>query len=184
MVVKTSWKIRFKCGHVETKDLSHKKDDARAGFARWIAVNQTCTPCWRKAHGKTGSGEWVEDKAEWLARKRATEQAAAEHWAHSARMPQLRGREKAATWATRVRYELMRQLYQWAVQDGNADAETYEWAEDQARSLDTARWWLDHREHDDADTDPETLLDMLVDATETAGAVSARTSTNPREQQQ
>lgn len=158
MAVKTQWKIKYaRCGHVETKDLGHKPADQRAGFAKWLAQKAECTSCWRKSTGK-GEG-WIEDKDEWLAQKRAKEAEDASAWAERAEMPELAGSEKATEWATRVRYQLLRQLYTWAVEEDNADEDTYEQAEDIARSIDTARWWLDNREQ--AEDDPEALLELL-----------------------
>lgn len=166
MGVKTQWKITYKtCGHTEVKDLSTRPPDKRAGFARWAAENSQCTACWRQANGRTG--EWVEDKREWLARKRAEEQQAADEWASKTGMPELSGTDKQVAWANRIRHQLLHDLYDWAVQDGHATEEVYDRAEEQARTVDRARWWIDNREQGEEPTDPETLLELLAAVAET-----------------
>jgi hypothetical protein len=46
MAVKTQWSITHACGHVAERDLSDRRADERAGFARWLATKD-CTDCWR-----------------------------------------------------------------------------------------------------------------------------------------
>lgn len=167
MPVRTDWKITYKtCGHTETKDLSHKAADKRAGFARWLSDKATCTACWRKDNN---GGDWIEDKQEWITKKREEEAAAAKSWAQQTQMPELIGRsEKATNWATRVRYELMHELYTWAVEEGNAP-DDYDTAEETARSIDDASWWLDQREQ--AQGDPEALVELLQAAADSGDGV-------------
>ena len=57
----------------------------------------------------------------------------------------------------------MRQLYEWAVQDGN-DPAGYERVEATAKAIDTSRWWLDQRE---LVGNPRDLVELLDVAAET-----------------
>lgn len=157
MAVKTHWSIHHSCGHEQEHDLSAKRADERAGYAKWLG-GRDCTDCWRATHD-SGNG----DTQQWLAERRAEEAATAEQWATDTGMPLLSGSEKAVDWAGRVRYELMRALYEWAVQEGHAP-DDYDPAEATARGIDTASWWLDNRKHADQPTDPETLLELLTAA--------------------
>lgn len=174
MRVRTQWTITYKrCGHTEEKDLSHKPADRREGFAQWLATNGTCTPCWREEQGLPPRTEWVDDKQEWLRRKREKEDQAAHEWAQQFNMPALSGSDKATAWAARVRHQTMRTLYTWAVEENNAP-DDYELAEEAARGIDRASWWLDHRDQTD---DPETTLELLHTAASTDD--EARDCENP-----
>ncbi|MFE0187572.1 hypothetical protein [Streptomyces sp. NPDC059008] len=72
MAVKTLWTIAHACGHTAEADLSDRPADRRAGYARWLSARD-CSDCWRAARNDDN-----ESKAEWLAKKRATEQAEAQ----------------------------------------------------------------------------------------------------------
>ncbi len=159
MPVQTQWTITYEqCGHTETKDLSAKPAAKRAGFAKWLTRNRTCRACWRAQNGKS---EWVEDKEEWLAKKRAEEDQTAADWAEHVGMPALDGTEKQVAWANRIRHQAMIALHSWAVQEEHA-AEEFDAAEETARTIDQARWWLDQREQ--ITDDPQAMLELLQSA--------------------
>ncbi|WP_190824773.1 hypothetical protein [Saccharopolyspora pogona] len=167
MAVKTVFKITYRqCGHTEEKDLSKKKAADRAGFARWLEQKATCTDCWRAEQGHPPRGEWIEDRAQWLATKREQENQDAEQWAKDAQMPPLNGSEKAVAWASRVRHQALRELYIWAVQDDHAP-DDYDLAEETARTIDRASWWLDQRKQ--IEDDPGALLELLQSAADGGG---------------
>jgi len=64
---------------------------------------------------------------------------------------------KQVGFARRVRYEQLKALYEWAVQeDGNRDG--YQRVEATAVGIDTARWWLDQQS---LITHPTDLLELL-----------------------
>ncbi|MBE7190758.1 hypothetical protein, partial [Jatrophihabitans endophyticus] len=84
------------------------------------------------------------DRKNWVTAKRREEDAAAAQWARDEHYAPLAGSAKQVPFASRVRYDLMHQLYEWAVQDGN-DPAAFERAELIAKGIDTARWWLDQR---------------------------------------
>ncbi|MEV4649055.1 hypothetical protein [Saccharopolyspora sp. NPDC049357] len=170
MAVKTQWTLTLKCGHTETTDLSKKKPHERAGFARWLEKKRVCEACFKK--DRNNGGEWIEDKDEWLKAKRAEEAEAAEQWAREANMPPLTGSDKAVAWANRVRHQALISLYRWAVEEGHAP-DDYDQAEEIARSIDRAGWWLDQREL--IEDDPEALLELLNSAAADEGVYCENT---------
>ena len=50
MGVKTIWPITYACGHSEDRNLSSKRADERAGYARSLA-SKDCTEYWRALFG-------------------------------------------------------------------------------------------------------------------------------------
>ncbi|POX43394.1 hypothetical protein C3486_00225 [Streptomyces sp. Ru73] len=156
MPVKKIWSINHACGHNAEADLTARPADQRAGYARWLAARD-CTACWR-ASREEGS----ESTAEWLAKKRAEEQAEAEAWAKRYRMPPLEGSERAVGWAARCRHQLVTAAYSALVIEGGADEGDWEAIEDAVRTATRAGWWLDQR-----DADPADLPELLQAASET-----------------
>ncbi|MFG2488022.1 hypothetical protein ACGFSI_35425 [Streptomyces virginiae] len=100
------------CGHTNTHDLSSRSADQRAGYARWLAARQ-CTNCWRADHQADAAST-----AEWLAAKRAAEQAAAAAWATQFDMPPLEGPERILDWGERTRHQLVNRAYTALVTEG------------------------------------------------------------------
>ncbi|MFC7344943.1 hypothetical protein [Saccharopolyspora griseoalba] len=166
MPVKTHWTIKHSCGDVEERDLSSKPAHKRATLAAWLA-KKDCTDCWRKSQGM----EPRMSTEEWKAHKRAEEAEAAEQWATDNQMPPLVGTDGQVAWAARLRHQAMRGLYAWAVEEDNA-AEGFDPAEETARSLDRAGWWIDNR---DEITEPETLLELLHSAATDDGVICENT---------
>lgn len=154
MAVKKIWTINHACGDSTQADLSDRPADRRAGYARWLA-ERDCTDCWRAAQG-----EDTESKAEWLAKKRAAEQAEAEEWSTRYRMPPLEGTDRAIAWGTRCRHQLMAAAYTALVLEGTTSEAEWAAIEDTARPLTRAGWWLDQR-----DADPADLPELLAAAT-------------------
>jgi hypothetical protein len=97
VAVKTIWPSTFVCGHSDDRDLSSKRADERAGYARWLA-SKDCTDCWRA--GQADAGERL-SKEQWLEAKRAEEAESLASWEQRAGMPPLDGSEKAFAWALR-----------------------------------------------------------------------------------
>ncbi|MEU9155434.1 hypothetical protein AB0D59_33985 [Streptomyces sp. NPDC048417] len=155
MAVKKIWTINHACGDTAQADLSGRPADRRAGYARWLA-ERDCTDCWRATQGEdTGP------TAEWLAKKRAAEQAEAEEWSTRYRMPPLDGTDRAIAWGTRCRHQLMATAYTALVLEGTTSEAEWVAIEDAARPLTRAGWWLDQR-----DADPGDLPELLAAATE------------------
>lgn len=142
MAVKKSWNINHACGHASQVDLSDRPADQRAGYARWLA-GRDCTDCWRAAQGEDAGS-----KAEWLAQKRAAEQAEAEEWSLRYRMPPLDGTDRAVAWGTRCRHQLVSAAYTALVLEGTTSEAEWEAIEAAVRPLTRAGWWLDQVRHE------------------------------------
>ncbi|MGW6909258.1 hypothetical protein [Streptomyces sp. NPDC054940] len=156
MAVKKIWAINHACGHkTEEVDLSDRPADRRAGYARWLA-ERDCTDCWRATRG-----EDTESKAEWLAKRRAAEQAEAEEWSTRYRMPPLEGTDRAIAWGTLCRHQLVAGAYTALVVEGTTSEAEWAAIEDAVRPLTRAGWWLDQR-----DAEPADLPELLAAATE------------------
>lgn len=142
-------------------DLSDRPADRRAGYDRWLA-SRDCADCWLSSREKdTGS------KAEWVANKRATDQA--EAWSEQYRMPPPDGTDRAVPRATRCRHQLVAAAYTTLVAEGSTGEAEWEAIEDSIRLLTRAGWWIDNREAD------------LIDLPELLDAASAfdRPTENP-----
>ncbi|NEA37710.1 hypothetical protein [Streptomyces sp. SID11385] len=163
MSVKTIWHIEHACGHPADRDLSNRPADRRAGFAEWLAT-QECTDCWRAA-----KQDDEQERAAWLAAKRAEEQAESDAWSQQYEMPPLDGTERAVPWAVRCRHQLMTAAFTALVLEGETTEAQWEQIEDAARTVTRAGWWLDQRA-----SDPEDLPELLQAATD-----ADRSSENP-----
>lgn len=163
MAVKKSWTINHAYGHISQADLSHRPADRRAGYARWLTEHD-CADCWRAVEG-----EGTESKAEWLAKKRAAEQAEAEEWSARYRMPPLDGTDRAVAWGTRCRHQLVSAAYTALVLEGTTSEAEWEAIEESVQPLTRAGWWLDQR-----DADPADLPELLE-----AAATNDRPTENP-----
>ncbi|MFB6987949.1 hypothetical protein ACFC0C_16370 [Streptomyces sp. NPDC056178] len=135
--------------------MSNRPADKRAGFARWLAAKD-CSDCWKAARdGDSTSGE------EWLATKRAEEQAAAKAWAEQFDMPPLEGPAKALAWGERSRHQLVTAAHTALVIEGTWDDADWMVMEEKVRAVTRAGWWIDQRDAEGADL-PE-LLDAATD---------------------
>ncbi|MGK4585233.1 hypothetical protein [Kitasatospora sp. HPMI-4] len=155
MAVKKFWTIAHSCGHEVERDLSDRLADRRAGFAAWLA-KQECTDCWKTA----GDGS-SQDKAAWLAAKRAEEQAESDAWSQRYRMPPLEGTERAVAWGVRCRHQILAAAYTALVLEGAMDETAWEQIETAARTITRAGWWIDQRA-----SDPDDLAELLDAAAE------------------
>lgn len=155
MAVKTIWKITHSCGHEESRDLSGRAADRRAGFAEWLAT-QECNDCWRSA--KEGDEQ---DKIAWLEAKRAEEQAESEAWSQQYHMPPLEGTERAVAWGVRCRHQVLAAAYTALVLEGATSEAEWEGIEDAARTVARAGWWIDQRS-----SEPGDLIELLEAATD------------------
>jgi hypothetical protein len=114
--VPTRFELTFGCGHVGTVDLSALPPDRRAGRIAFLKDQGLC--------GVEASRE-----------KRRKEDAEASAWSQREGYARLSGGAEQAAFANRVRYDLMRRLYEWAVQEGH-DAAGYERVEATAKAID------------------------------------------------
>lgn len=159
MPIATEFEITFGCGHVGTIDLSALPADRRGGRLDYLQDKGLCGDCFEATREKRRELE----RKSWVTAKRKEEDAEASAWASRDGYAPLSGSAKQAAFANRVRYDLMRQLYEWAVQEEH-DPAGYERVEATAKGVDTARWWLDQR---GLVGSPRDLIELLDAAAET-----------------
>ncbi|GJF32648.1 hypothetical protein KNE206_53480 [Kitasatospora sp. NE20-6] len=157
MAVATRWTVTHSCGHEAEHDLTARPADRRASYARWLCARD-CTDCWRAERDANRGAE----RTAWLATRRAEEQEASAAWSAQYRMPPLSGPQAILDWGERTRHQLMTAAYKVLVVEGELTDEQWQQAEDRARTVDRAGWWIDQREAEAADL-PE-LLDAATDA--------------------
>lgn len=148
MAIPTKYKIKFKCSHLEIKDLSTTPAGKRASKARWMGENFDCTKCFK-----------ANDKKE-LAKLNAQTLADAEVFEEEHDLPELEGSEKQIPWATRVRFELLES----GLEEAAADESTIDELLAAARTITRAGWWIDYK-----DADADEVFEVV-----TTGAVKAR----------
>src|SRR4051794_27419136 len=140
MAIATEFELTFGCGHVGTIDLSALPADRRGGRIAYLKDKGLCSDCFEDTREKRREIE----RRSWVTARRKEEDAEADQWARAEGYAPLAGSAKQTAFAARVRFDLMRQLYEWAVQEDH-DPAGYERVEQTARGIDTARWWLDQR---------------------------------------
>ncbi|MFJ6783596.1 hypothetical protein [Streptomyces yangpuensis] len=155
MAVRTTWTVIHTCGHSVEHNLSDRPADRRTGFARWLS-GRDCTDCWKAS--RTGDNL---SRDEWLAARRAAEQAAAREWAEQFDMPPLEGPDRALEWGERSRHQLVTTAYTALVVEGTWDDADWAVLEEKIRAITRAGWWIDQRDADGVDV-PE-LLDAAGD---------------------
>lgn len=136
----TEFELTFGCGHVGPIDLSALPADRRGGRIAYLQDKGLCGDCFEATREERRELE----RRGWISARRREEYAEATQWARAEQYAPLAGSAKQVSSATLVRYQLMRQLCQWAVQDEH-DLDGYSRVEGTARGIDTARWWLDQR---------------------------------------
>jgi hypothetical protein len=143
VAVKTEWDIEFGCGHSETRDLSNKRADERAGYAKWLS-SKDCTDCWRTTQS---DGQERVSTDEWIRQQRAEEVAAVSEWEKLALMGDLSGSEKAVAYGRKCRHGVVSGAYESLVMSGDLDDDTWlETIERPARMIDKASWWIDNKD--------------------------------------
>lgn len=147
MAIATKYKIKFTCGHIETKDLTSAPAGKRAGKATWMGKNFTCSKCFKAA----GQAELAKDNAQVLAE--------AEVFENENDLPELTGSEKQLRWATQVRYENLAAGIEHLGEGSPESAEVLV----AARTITRAGWWIDYK-----DMDPDEVYEVV-----TTGAVEA-----------
>lgn len=155
MAVKTEWEIDFKCGHSETRDLSHKPAGDRAGFAKWLEGKQ-CTECFEKDAPKR--------KKQYAKQFAEEEREKAEAEAKKLGLPELEGSEKQVKWALSVRNDLILSAHSALVEDDGADLTEDEFTTrilEPAQRILRAGWWIDNREQEPQDL--EELVNDVAD---------------------
>jgi hypothetical protein len=157
MPVKTTWHIRYACGHEADRDLSDLRLSGRAGRAGFYADGD-CPSCW-------GVRKRAAETRHWGEQKRA-EQAVSER---AAAMPALEGSEKAVRGAGQVRCQLLTAADEHSNQSGHDDEGFAADIEQPAQQITSASSWIDQ-----SDSDPPDLEVLVADAAAT-GRVSTGT---------
>ena len=158
MAIATEFELTFGCGHVGTIDLSGLPADRRGGRIAYLQEKGLCGDCFVATREQRRERE----RRSWVTARRKEADAEAAAWARAGGYAPLSGSAKQVAFAARVRDDLMRQLYEWAVQDEH-DPHGYARIEEIAKGVDQARWWLDQQP---LVTDSGTISDLveLLDA--------------------
>lgn len=149
------WDITHLWGHTIRTNLADKPAGQRAGTARWLAKHRhcpACEPAAREAEHQTLLEEAERDG-----------------------MPALVGGDGAVRWAVRIRQEFLRAAFRDLVETDLVDPAVFQHTVlDAARTVTSARWWIDNRDYPAAD-----LPDLLADPGPAAVAGPPRTATAP-----
>lgn len=124
MAIPTSAKIKYTCGHTESRDLSDTPAGKRKSKAKWFSENFTCNKCFKESQ----NGEAKKD-----ANQRAID---AQDFAEEHELPELKGSEKQVMWASIVRHETLTAVIE-------AEQRTDE-VIPAAQSITWAGWWMDN----------------------------------------
>jgi hypothetical protein len=132
------WTIDFACGHTEKRDLTSKRVDQRAGYARWLA-KYDCMECYKKK----------KNASTFHAKQRAQELEAAERVEQRSGFEPLDGSEKQQAWARHLRADITEGLYDLYVSSGEHDEAWFETTVlEPSRRIARAKWWIENREYD------------------------------------
>lgn len=138
MSIPTTWTIDYSCGHTGDIDLSKKRVDQRAGYAKWLE-QRDCFDCYKHKNGKKESAE--------RAKEREVELEKVGTWEERSGLEDLDGSDKQQAWARVIRGDILAGLYDLYVESGEHDEE---WFESEiltpARMIATCRWWIDNRD--------------------------------------
>lgn len=133
----SKYTITRKCGHVETINIGGKvsERDRLASYEE----EKLCYECWK-----------AKQKAD---REEASNKAAAE--AKTSGLTELKGSEKQVAWAETIRSEIIKNLDR-ILESVNTDKtkdlhEALSVAINTIKLIDSARWWIDHRDGDIVD---------------------------------
>ena len=99
MTIATSLRIKYKCGHTQSTDLSKVPAGRRKSHAYGLGTNRVCGRCF--------ATENAAGREAFLAERNAQTLAEAETFENDHDLPPLTGSEKQLAWATRTRYEIL-----------------------------------------------------------------------------
>jgi len=153
MAIPTVFDITFGCGHAGTVDAADRAADQRGPWIAYLSSKGMCPDCFEATRDKRRELA----RTQWIAGRRKEEEAAIGAWETEVAAMTLTGSVKQVGFARRVRYEQLKALYEWAVQE-DGDRHGYQRVEPTAVGIDTARWWLDQHS---LITHPADLLELL-----------------------
>lgn len=135
--------IDHKCGHQQERDLSHKLPEERESFANWLKGTD-CFDCYRAKNDKPLTEA---DKKRWVAKQREAELREAADDQVRYNLPILQGSDKQQSWATRIRYEKIRDAYLDLVVEGELDDEEFDTDfVEPLRLIQSAKWWIEQKD--------------------------------------
>ena len=138
MSIPTTWTINYACGHTGDLDMSNKRVDQRAGYAKWLQ-QRDCFDCYKNRQGTKESAERAKERAAALERVAISEQRSG--------LEGLTGTEKQQSWARVIRGDILAGLYDLYVASGQHDEG---WFESEilapAQRIATSRWWINNRD--------------------------------------
>jgi hypothetical protein len=156
MPVKTSWHIRYACGHEADRDLSDLRPSERVGRVR-VSADGDRPSC--------GAAEKrCADTEQWRQRRQA-EQAV---WERAAAMTALNGLEKAVAWAGQVRNQRLTAVYERINEAGHGDEAFEGDTARPTRQITSASCWIDRRNSSAADG-AELVADAAADGQVSSG---------------
>ena len=153
MAIPTVFDITSGCGHAGTVDAADRAADQRGPWIAYLSSEGMCPDCFEATRDKRRELA----RTQWIAERRKEEEAAIGAWETEVAAMPLTGSVKQVGFARRVRYEQLKALYEWAVQE-DGDRDGYQRVEATAVGIDTARWWLDQQS---LSTHPADLLELL-----------------------
>ena len=138
MSIPKVWNIDYSCGHSGEMDLSQKRIDQRAGYAKWLE-KRDCFECYKSKGTKKVSKERQKERAEELEKIAVQEK-------RDGLLP-LSGSEKQQEWARTLRGMCWRACM---TSTSPARSTTRSGSRSEvltpARMIATSRWWIDNRE--------------------------------------
>jgi len=153
MAIPTVFDIPFGCGHAGTVDAADRAADQRGPWIAYLSSKGMCPEGFETTRDKRRELA----RTKWIVERRKEEDAAVATWETEVAAMTLTGSSKQVGFARRVRYEQLKALYAWAVQE-DGDRVGYQRMEATAVGIDTARWWLDQQS---IITQPADLLELL-----------------------
>lgn len=124
MPIPTKPKIKYTCGHTETRDLSGTPAGKRKSKANWFGQNQTCSKCFKESR----KGQDQQDT-----NQRALD---AQSFAEEHELPELTGSDKQVFWAGLVRHEVLAAVIE--------AQERIDEALPAAQQITWAGWWMEN----------------------------------------
>jgi len=153
MAIPTVFDITFGCGHAGQVDAADRAAEERGPWIAYLSSTGMCP------EGFAATRELA--RTQWIAERRKEEEAAIGAWETEVAAMTLTGSVKQVGFARRVRYEQLKALYEWAVQE-DGDRQGHQRVEATAVGIDTARWWLDQHSLITHPTDLHELLDAAA----------------------
>jgi hypothetical protein len=136
MAIPTVFDITFGCGHAGQVDAADRAADQRGPWIAYLSSKGMCPDCFEATRDKRRELA----RTKWIAGRRTEEEAAIGAWETEVAAMTLTGSVKQVGFARRVRYEQLKALYEWAVQE-DGDRHGYQRVEPLWASTPPAGGW-------------------------------------------